>query len=204
MCSFVGTHTYRHSQYGIMLAAQCMLARWATSAALVLALQASSVGDVAAVLPPGKLAVSLPELQKIVTEDFTQRRYLVTGDLTPAVYKDDCTFADSNNDFGPGLTSWVRGVKALFVSDRCKLSLTGPVTVDETKRTITFTGWRQVDAFRLPGTPHTPVFTGITTLTLDPVENIVIDHTERWDQSPDEIKAGLKFFDPNFDPPGFE
>ena len=119
-------------------------------------------------------------------------------------WTDDAHFADSNNDFGNGLDSWVKGVKALFVSDRCKLALTGPIVADEQQRTITFTGWRQVDVFRLPGAPHTPVFTGRTTLTLDPKENIVIDHTEVWDQSPKEISAAFTFFDPKFDPPGFE
>lgn len=178
-----------------------LAARWVAATALAFTLHA--VPPAAMALPPGKMVVSALQLQQIVTEDFETRRYLVTGDLTPGVYADDASFADSNNDFGPGVSSWVRGVKALFVSDRCRLALTAPVVLDEGKRTITFTGWRQVDTFRLPGAPHTPVFTGTTTLTLDPIDNLVIDHTERWDQSPSEIKSGLKFFDPDFDPPGF-
>ena len=108
-----------------------------------------------------------------------------------------------NNDFGNGLKSWTDGVKALFVSDRCKLALTAPVVADEKARTITFTGWRQVDVFRLPGAPHTPVFTGKTTLTLAPDENIVVDHTEVWDQAPQDIVKNLVFFDKDFAPPGF-
>jgi hypothetical protein len=179
--------------------------RFAAAAAISFALSAGSPSPaLASAAFPGKLQVSLAELKSIVTEDFTSRRYLVTGDLTAGVYADDAHFADSNNDFGTGTAKWCRGVKALFVSDRCKLALTKPVVADEEKRTIVFTGWRQVDVFRLPGAPHTPVFTGTTTLTLDPVENIVIDHTEVWDQSPKEISAGFTFFDPKFDPPGFE
>ena len=177
--------------------------RWAAAAALSLALAVGPAPSALA-LPPGKMKVSLDELTQIVTQDFTERKYLVTGDLTPGVYADDAHFADSNNDFGKGTASWQRGVKALFVSERCKLALTKPVEADAAKRTIVFTGWRQVDVFRLPGAPHTPVFTGTTTLTLDPVDNLVIDHTEVWDQSPKEISAGFKFFDPKFDPPGFE
>lgn len=174
--------------------------QFAAAAALALVLQSSPLH---AQLPPGKAAVTLPELTRIVTADFEERKYLVTGDLTPSVYADDAHFEDSNNEFGKGLDSWVRGVKALFVSDRCKLALTGPIETDEVKRTITFTGWRQVDVFRLPGAPHTPVFTGRTTLTLSPTENLVVDHTEVWDQSPKEIVASLVFFDARFDPPGF-
>jgi len=172
----------------------------AVTTALAAALQCQPA---ALALPPGKSSVTMAELTQIVTDDFTQRRYLVTGDLTPGVYADDAHFADSNNDFGNGLTKFTKGVKALFISDRCRLALTGPVVADEAKRTITFTSWRQVDVFRLPGAPHTPVFTGKTYLTLDPLENLIIDHTEVWDQSPEEIKRGLKFFDDKFDPPGF-
>ncbi len=62
----------------------------------------------------------------------------------------------------------------------------------------------QVDVFRLPGSPHTPVFTGHTVLKLDPVENIVIDHTETWDQRPDDVTRAIKFFDKGFNPPGFD
>lgn len=176
---------------------------WASAAAVAAVLHAG-VAPSRAAAPPGKVSVSGPEVVRIVTEDFAKRRYLVTGDLTRGVYADDAHFADSNNDFGKGLESWVRGVKLLFNSGRCKLALTGPVTFDEARRTITFEGWRQVDVFNLPGSPHTPVFTGRTVLTLDPVENIVVDHTETWDQTPADIKSGLKFFDERFDPPGFE
>lgn len=141
---------------------------------------------------------------EIIKEDFIQRKYLVTGALTKTVYSDHCHFADSRDDFGDiGLDNWSRAVSFLFDGEKSKLALTSDVVLDEAARTITFTGWRQVDVFRLPGSPHTPVFTGHTVLTLDPVENIVIDHTETWDQKPDEVSGAIKFFDTNFNPPGF-
>ena len=194
-------HTLGTSQDEIAMRVATSASHAAIAAALACALQLSP--PAIATLPPGKQQVTLPELTRIVTEDFEQRRYLVTGQLTPSVYTDDCHFADSNNDFGNGLKSWTDGVKALFVSDRCKLALTAPIVADEKARTITFTGWRQVDVFRLPGAPHTPVFTGKTTLTLAPDENIVVDHTEVWDQAPQDIVKNLVFFDKDFAPPGF-
>ena len=45
--------------------------------------------------------------------------------------------------------------------------------------------------------------TGKTTLTLAPDENIVVDHTEVWDQAPQDIVKNLVFFDKDFAPPGF-
>jgi hypothetical protein len=139
-----------------------------------------------------------------VTDDFKQRKYLVTGNLTKEVYSDHCHFADERDDFGDiGLDRWAAAVNFLFIGEKSKLALTGPVEFDEAKRTITFSGWRQVDVFRLPGAPHTPVFTGHTVLTLDPIDNIIVDHKESWDTAPDEVTRGIKFFDNSFDPPGF-
>lgn len=152
--------------------------------------------------PAHAAALSLDELRDIVEEDFVERRYLVTGDASARAYDPQAHFADSNNDFGDGFQSWCDGVRRLFVSERCKLALTAPVVVNREARTIIFEGWRQVDVFRLPGAPHTPVFTGRTVLTVGD-DGRVIDHTEVWDQSPSEIVKQLKFFDPDFDPAGF-
>jgi hypothetical protein len=115
----------------------------------------------------------------------------------------------------------------LFIGEQCRLALTDDVVLDEAARTITFKGWKQVsffrivfwrifmlqgvassviicivqvDVFRLPGSPHTPVFTGHTVLTLDPKENIVVEHIETWDQKPDEVSSKIKFFDNSFNP----
>ena len=55
----------------------------AIAAALACALQFSP--PAIATLPPGKQQVTLPELTRIVTEDFEQRRYLVTGQRLASV-----------------------------------------------------------------------------------------------------------------------
>ena len=176
----------------------------AVSALSALTALSISFSPPALALPPNKKAVTPDELVQIVKADFTDRKYLVTGQLTKEVYSDHCHFADERDDFGDiGLDRWAGAVNFLFIGEKSKLALTGPVEYDEAKRTITFTGWRQVDVFRLPGSPHTPVFTGHTVLTLDPVDNIIIDHKESWDSAPDEVSSKIKFFDDSFDPPGF-
>ncbi|KAG1675252.1 hypothetical protein FOA52_016283 [Chlamydomonas sp. UWO 241] len=156
-------------------------------------------------LPPGKRAVSGTELVDILRRDFTENKYLVTGRLTKEVYSDQCHFADARDDFGEiGPNRWAAAVSLLFDGDASRLKLTGDVVLDEGKRTVEFTSWRQVDVFRLPGSPHTKVYTGHTTLTLDPVENIVVDHIETWDVDPSEVTKSIKFFDSSFNPPGFD
>ncbi|KAG1669127.1 hypothetical protein FOA52_002638 [Chlamydomonas sp. UWO 241] len=139
-------------------------------------------------LPPGKRAVTGTELVDILRRDFTERKYLVTGRLTKEWHA----------------TGWAAAVSLLFDGDASRLKLTGDVVLGEGKRTVEFTSWRQVDVFRLPGSPHTPVYTGKTMLTLDPVENLVVDHIETWDVDPDENTKSIKFFDSSFDPPGFD
>ena len=64
------------------------------------------------------------------------------------------------------MDNWNNAVHLLFIGEQSKLALTDDVVLDEAARTITFKGWRQVDVFRLPGSPHTPVFTGHTVLTV--------------------------------------
>ena len=66
---------------------------------------------------------------------------------TPAhqVYSDHCHFSDSRDDFGDiGLGNWSKAVNFLFVGEASKLALTDDVVLDETARTITFKGWKQV------------------------------------------------------------
>ena len=41
-------------------------------------------------------------------------------------------------------------------------------------------------------------------MQLDPIENIVVDHMETWDQKPDDVSGKIKFFDSSFNPPGFD
>jgi len=158
-----------------------------------------------AALPPNKRAVSTEELVQIVREDFEQRKYLVSGRITKEIYADNCHFADARDDFGNiGPHRWSAAVGLLFDGDKSKLKLTGDIVYDDATRTISITSWRQVDYFRVPGSPHTPVYTGHVTITLDPVENLITDHIESWDVPADEVTSAIKFFDSNFNPPGFD
>eukprot|EP00955_Chlamydomonas_euryale_P093146 364763-Chlamydomonas_euryale.AAC.5 len=61
------------------------------------------------------------------------------------IYSDKCHFADARDDFGNiGPDKWSRAVSLLFNGDASRLKLTGDVVLDDKKRTVTFTAWRQV------------------------------------------------------------
>lgn len=83
----------------------------------------------------------------------------------------------------------------LFNANKSYVNLTGDVVYNSENRTIVITGWKQKDYFRLPGSPHTPEFTGTVTLTLHPEYNLIARHDEKWDLPPDEITKQIKFGD---------
>ncbi|XRB25327.1 SnoaL-like domain-containing protein [Pseudoscourfieldia marina] len=143
--------------------------------------------------PAGKVEVSTDELVSIIRADLVERQYLVNGNVSSNVYLDDCYFTDARDDFGPGLKKWQRGTSLLFVANKSFAELTGDVVFDPKTRTIEITKWRQQDYFRLPGTPHSPVFTGSVTLTLHPTFNLIARHDEKWDMDPDTITKQITF-----------
>ena len=57
--------------------------------------------------PPSSLCRRLP---LVPPDDFVQRKYLVTGDMTFSVYMEDTWFHDSASDFGrPGGEALLNG-----------------------------------------------------------------------------------------------
>ena len=49
----------------------------------------------------------------MLAEDLTQRKYIVTGDLTPSLFADDCSFVDPNNAVR-GLGRYRKALSFLF------------------------------------------------------------------------------------------
>ena len=56
--------------------------------------------------------------------DVAQRRYLITGDLTPELFADDCRFVDPTNDV-VGLSRYVTAMRLLFDPAASTLTLRG-------------------------------------------------------------------------------
>jgi len=91
----------------------------AVSALSAFAALSISFAPPALALPPNKKAVTPDELVQIVKADFTDRKYLVTGQLTKEVYSDHCHFADERDDFGDiGLDRWAGAVNFLFIGEK--------------------------------------------------------------------------------------
>ena len=67
----------------------------------------------------------------MLAEDLTQRKYIVTGDLTPPLFADDCSFVDPNNAVR-GLGRYRKALSFLFEPAASRLGEVDVRVVDAT------------------------------------------------------------------------
>ena len=72
-----------------------------------------------------RLTMSDEELKKIVKEDILKRQFLVTGNLTPEIYKPTATFTDEIDTYK--MDQWMKGTQKLFVGEKSDVRLVGDV-----------------------------------------------------------------------------
>lgn len=74
-----------------------------------------------------KLDISDAELKEIVKQDILKRQFLVTGNLTPSIYKPTATFTDEIDTYK--MDQWMKGTQKLFVGEKSDVRLIGDVNV---------------------------------------------------------------------------
>ena len=67
----------------------------------------------------------------MLAEDLTERKYIVTGDLTPSLFADDCSFVDPNNAVR-GLARYRKALSFLFEPAASRLGEVDVRVVDAT------------------------------------------------------------------------
>ena len=128
----------------------------------------------------GKLGAA--ELAKIVTADVVDRQFLATADFTRSLYDESATFTDEIDTYT--LDKFIKGTKKLFVADRSAVTLTSPVTVDDSKAEFKFSEYL---CFNLPFVKPTVYVSGRVVLTRDPTTGLFVAYREYWDQSPADV-----------------
>lgn len=78
-----------------------------------------------------RLSLSDDELKDIVREDLVKRQFLVTGNLTPSIYKPTATFTDEIDTYK--MDQWIKGTQKLFVGEKSDVRLVGDVDVSPEK-----------------------------------------------------------------------
>ena len=94
----------------------------------------------------------------MLAEDLTQRKYIVTGDLTPSLFADDCSFVDPNNAVR-GLARYRKALSFLFEPAASRLGEVDVRVVDATtiQASHVASGVRVRGALPLRSTLHLPL-----------------------------------------------
>ena len=136
----------------------------------------------AAAAEPKQAKLPAAVLAKIVTADVTERQFLATADFTRSLYDESATFTDEIDTYT--IDKFIKGTKKLFVAERSRVDLDGPVTVDDGKAEFKF---KETLCFNLPFVKPTVFVSGRVVLTRDPASGLFTAYREYWDQTPNEV-----------------
>jgi len=79
-------------------------------------------GSMGAAAPPKRRGLAATEVATSLRKDLKESRYILTGNLDPSIFADDCRFVDPNNAVD-GLERYRRALSALFDPAQSSLEL---------------------------------------------------------------------------------
>jgi len=136
------------------------------------------------------VALTAAETLAVITADFEERSYYVTGRLTAGAYAPDCFFDSPDPDMpvrSPAIFS--SSVRGLFDARTSAVQLLAPPKI--VADGVLEAEWRLEGALGLPWRPRVKPFVGRTTFTLDG-SGRVASHVEQWSlSSPDAFLSAL-------------
>ena len=153
----------------------------------------ASLAGIASVVAPEQsfaedvpLKVSDQEIKQVVERDILDRQFLVTGNLTPSVYRSTSLFTDEIDTYK--MDQWMKGTQKLFVGEKSEIRLVGDVQVSPEKVEFRFD---EDLMFRIPLRP-TVSLTGKVVLERD-AEGFITSYREFWDQDVWTVLKSAKF-----------
>ena len=132
-------------------------------------------------------SLSDEQLKEIVKQDVVQRQFLVTGNLTPDIYKSTATFTDEIDTYK--MDQWIKGTQKLFVGDKSDVRLVGDVEVTADKVEFRFD---EDLMFNLKIAFPTVSLSGKVVLTRDE-SGFITSYREFWDQDVATVLKTAKF-----------
>jgi hypothetical protein len=124
------------------------------------------------------VGLSLTEVAQIITQDFEERQYYVTGRLSKRIYADDCFFDAPDPDMPVrGLRKYVDAISHLFEHRSSKVDLLSIQELPNRKAVIA--RWRLEGTLMLPWRPTVRPYTGVTLYELNS-RGLISRHTELW------------------------
>lgn len=134
----------------------------------------------------GVLGLSDKELKDIIISDVVNRQFLVTGNLTPTVYRSTATFTDEIDTYA--MNQWIKGTQKLFVGKKSNVRLVGDVEV--TPRAVEFRFDEDL-CFNIPFQPVVAL-SGKVVLERD-AGGYITSYREFWDQDVASVLKTVKF-----------
>ena len=132
--------------------------------------------------PPKRTGLALDEVARILAHDVAfgehgEGGYVISGDLTPEIFEDDCTFRDPTNEVS-SLAKYTRALQILFDPIASRVMLLAPPVVDSSARTIT-ARVRSAGVLQLPWRPQVPPYTSEIVWQIDS-DGLVASQSQVW------------------------
>lgn len=114
---------------------------------------------------------------EVIRNDFQDRRYYITGQLTREVYSDTCFFDAPDPDMPVrGLEKYISAISNLFEKRHSDLEL---LDTQVLAPDMLLSRWRLEATLKLPWRPKIKAYTGVTLYELDH-HGLICRHTELW------------------------
>ena len=147
---------------------------------------------------PKRTGLALDEVARILAHDVAfgahgEGGYFISGDLTPEIFEDDCTFRDPTNEVS-SLAKYTRALQILFDPIASRVMLLAPPVVDSSARTLT-ARVRSAGVLQLPWRPRVPPYTSEIVWQIDS-DGLVASQSQVWSIS--ALGALKETFTPGF------
>ena len=146
--------------------------------------------------------LSLEELAARLTNDLTRGAtgkgsYIITGDLSRDIFRDDCVFQDPTNRV-KSLAQYNKALKILFDPDESEVQVLGPLRVDKESKTISGR-FRSRGFLQLPWKPFIKAYESDIVYRVDD-DGLIFEQNQHWTKSSSE--ALRESFTPSIFSPG--
>jgi len=125
-------------------------------------------------------------IKKTVESDILERQFLVTGNLSPEIYRSTASFTDEIDTYK--MDQWMKGTQKLFVGEKSEIRLVGEVQVSKEQVEFRFD---EDLMFRIPFNPKVAL-TGKVILARDE-DGFITSYREFWDQDVATVLKSAKF-----------
>lgn len=129
----------------------------------------------------------------ILEKDLRERKYFITGNLTTAIFDDECRFRDPTNDI-VGLSRYKKALDILFDPPKSTLDLISiEVVREQGKDPYIQAVWMLGGYLKLPWNPYIRPFKGTSTYTINE-KGLISLQSQEWDIS--ALDALIQTFTP--------